>query len=144
AQRPGGLRGRQPAARRPRRGCRRRLPARWRGRRLTMAPPADELRRPLERLPDPLPIPPLPPLPPTPSGGRRIQIRPPGSKSLTNRALLLAALAAGRTEIRRPLLGADDTDRMMMALRSLGARIAVGGDALTVEGVGGRWRPHGP
>lgn len=107
-----------------------------------MPPPADELRRPLERLPDPLPIPPLPP-PQTPSGGRRIQIRPPGSKSLTNRALLLAALGAGRSEIRRPLLGADDSDRMMMALRALGARIAVGGNALTVEGVGGRWRPEG-
>jgi 3-phosphoshikimate 1-carboxyvinyltransferase len=45
-----------------------------------------------------------------------------GSKSLTNRALLLAALAAGPSTVRRPLRSRD-TALMAGALRSLGARL---------------------
>jgi 3-phosphoshikimate 1-carboxyvinyltransferase len=47
-------------------------------------------------------------------------VRLPGSKSLSKRALLLAALAHGVTEIRG-LLESDDTARMREALRALGA-----------------------
>ncbi len=68
---------------------------------------------------------------------------PPGSKSLTNRALLLAALAGGASRVRGPLVGADDAERMVVALRRLGARIEVHPDDagdLAIEGVGGRWR----
>jgi 3-phosphoshikimate 1-carboxyvinyltransferase len=49
-------------------------------------------------------------------------IRMPGSKSISNRTLLLAALAQGVTEIR-DLLAADDVDRMLDALQQLGVRL---------------------
>lgn len=66
---------------------------------------------------------------------------PPGSKSLTNRALLLAALCSGHSTLRRPLLDADDTRVMIDALRDLGADIRATPDGnLSVWGVGGRWR----
>ena len=59
----------------------------------------------------------LPPL-------RRAQgtIRLPGSKSISNRTLLLAALSQGPTDIC-DLLASDDTDRMLDALRVLGLSI---------------------
>ncbi|MCK0512223.1 bifunctional 3-phosphoshikimate 1-carboxyvinyltransferase/cytidylate kinase [Aromatoleum buckelii] len=47
------------------------------------------------------------------------RVRLPGSKSISNRTLLLAALAEGRTEIR-DLLASDDVERMLDALRTLG------------------------
>ena len=50
------------------------------------------------------------------------RLRPPGSKSMTNRALVLAALASGPTVITNPLR-ARDTLLMAAALRSLGAVI---------------------
>jgi 3-phosphoshikimate 1-carboxyvinyltransferase len=46
----------------------------------------------------------------------------PGSKSMTNRALVLAALADAPTEIRRPLI-ARDTRLMVQALTALGASV---------------------
>ncbi|MFX0538270.1 3-phosphoshikimate 1-carboxyvinyltransferase [Ornithinimicrobium sp. Y1847] len=46
----------------------------------------------------------------------------PGSKSLTNRWLVLAALADGPSTIRRPLRSGD-SERMIAALRALGTRI---------------------
>jgi 3-phosphoshikimate 1-carboxyvinyltransferase len=49
-------------------------------------------------------------------------IRLPGSKSISNRTLLLAALAQGITEIR-DLLSADDVDRMLEVLEQLGVRV---------------------
>jgi len=49
-------------------------------------------------------------------------VRLPGSKSISNRTLLLAALCSGPTEITG-LLDADDVDRMLDALRALGVRI---------------------
>ncbi len=66
----------------------------------------------------------------------------PGSKSLTNRALLAAAMAAGVSEIRDLLL-ADDTRLMIDALRSLGISIRIHDDRprATVHGCGGHW-PH--
>jgi 3-phosphoshikimate 1-carboxyvinyltransferase len=49
-------------------------------------------------------------------------VRLPGSKSISNRTLLLAALAKGTTEIREPLVS-EDTERMLEALRALGVEI---------------------
>jgi 3-phosphoshikimate 1-carboxyvinyltransferase len=46
----------------------------------------------------------------------------PGSKSISNRTLLLAALANGVTEIR-DLLASDDTSRMLEALQKLGVKL---------------------
>lgn len=46
----------------------------------------------------------------------------PGSKSISNRTLLLAALADGVTEIR-DLLASDDTSRMLEALQALGIKL---------------------
>ncbi|MBC7697959.1 MAG: 3-phosphoshikimate 1-carboxyvinyltransferase [Bacteroidia bacterium] len=46
----------------------------------------------------------------------------PGSKSISNRTLLLAALAEGMTQIKG-LLASDDTDRMLEALKLLGINI---------------------
>ena len=64
-------------------------------------------------------------------------LRLPGSKSISNRFLLLAALADGVTEIH-DLLESDDTARMLEALRILGVRIdALGGQAYCVHGTGG-------
>ena len=62
----------------------------------------------------------------------------PGSKSISNRTLLLAALAAGDTTVRG-LLDADDIDRMQGALATLGVRIERIGLTrdFTVRGTGG-------
>jgi 3-phosphoshikimate 1-carboxyvinyltransferase len=64
---------------------------------------------------------------------------PPGSKSLTNRALVTAALADGRS-VLNGTLRADDTDAMVRCLRVLGAGVAEADDGrtLTVDGVDGR------
>lgn len=85
---------------------------------------------------DPLPIEPV-------SRPFDAVIRPPGSKSLTNRALLLAALAHGTSTIRHALVEADDARRMLEAIDRLGARIEPRGDVLVVSGVGGQWRTGG-
>ena len=52
-------------------------------------------------------------------GGR---IKLPGSKSISNRTLLLAALANDKTQIKG-LLASDDTDRMLAALEKLRIKI---------------------
>jgi 3-phosphoshikimate 1-carboxyvinyltransferase len=66
----------------------------------------------------------------------------PGSKSLTNRALVCAALADGRSTIDGALV-ADDTEAMRTALAVLGAGIAQDRSSgrLMVTGTGGRLRP---
>ena len=65
----------------------------------------------------------------------------PGSKSISNRVLLIAALAHGTTRVDG-VLDADDTDRMLEALEALGVEFehdpAAG--ACTVEGTGGAFR----
>ena len=77
------------------------------------------------------------------SGGRfDCALTPPGSKSITNRALVLAGLASGTSTLRHALVEADDTARMIAALGLLGARVdREGADILHVSGVGGRWNP---
>jgi 3-phosphoshikimate 1-carboxyvinyltransferase len=82
------------------------------------------------KAPDPLVLPPI----------RRIEgvVTLPGSKSLSNRILLLAALAEGETRIEN-LLDSDDVRVMVAALRQLG--VAIAGEltehSLRVQGVGG-------
>ncbi|MDO9242780.1 MAG: 3-phosphoshikimate 1-carboxyvinyltransferase, partial [Rhodocyclaceae bacterium] len=49
-------------------------------------------------------------------------VRLPGSKSISNRMLLLAALATGETEIR-DLLDSDDTRVMLAALAKVGVNV---------------------
>lgn len=68
---------------------------------------------------------------PVPSGPVDAVVVLPGSKSQTNRALVLAAVADGPSTIRLPL-AARDTELMASALVSLGARIEPGGDAWSV------------
>jgi 3-phosphoshikimate 1-carboxyvinyltransferase len=64
-------------------------------------------------------------------------IRLPGSKSISNRMLLLAALSVGETEIR-DLLDSDDTRVMLGALRTLGVDVkSLGQNAYRVKGCAG-------
>jgi 3-phosphoshikimate 1-carboxyvinyltransferase len=70
---------------------------------------------------------------------RRVRgtVKLPGSKSISNRILLLAALAQGETRIR-DLLESEDTQVMLEALRALGVACTdVGGHTLRVRGAGG-------
>ena len=62
-------------------------------------------------------------------------VRLPGSKSISNRVLLLAALAGGETVIR-DLLDADDTRIMLEALRNLGVSFEKN-KHLVLRGAGG-------
>lgn len=57
-----------------------------------------------------------------PSGPVVGRVRVPSSKSLTNRALVLAALARGRSHLERPLIS-DDTERLIGALEAMGIEI---------------------
>ena len=68
------------------------------------------------------------------------RVRLPGSKSISNRTLLLAALADGMTEIR-DLLRADDVDRMLDALTTLGVKCdrLSASDDYCVRGANGRF-----
>ncbi|MFO7566482.1 MAG: 3-phosphoshikimate 1-carboxyvinyltransferase [Enhygromyxa sp.] len=72
-----------------------------------------------------------------PSQPIRAKLRPPGSKSLSNRALLLAAMAEGRTRIEG-CLDAEDTRLMLGCLDRLGVEVARTGeriaDGLELEG----------
>ncbi len=61
----------------------------------------------------------------------------PGSKSISNRVLLLAALSKGTTAVH-DLLASDDTDVMLTALKQLGCKIEHRADTVMIEGLGGR------
>ena len=66
-------------------------------------------------------------------------VRLPGSKSISNRVLLLAALAEGVTVVR-DLLHSDDTERMLEALRALGVEVgSLGDNTYRVVGCGGNF-----
>jgi len=67
-------------------------------------------------------------------------VRLPGSKSISNRVLLLAALAQGATEVRG-LLDADDTRVMREALGKLGAGLGVKQADLFLGNAGTAFRP---
>lgn len=64
-------------------------------------------------------------------------IRPPGSKSITNRAFLVAALASGTSQLNG-WLDADDTQAMRDALTGLGVTMTPNGATMVVEGRSGR------
>lgn len=67
-------------------------------------------------------------------------VRPPGSKSLTNRALIIAALAEGKS-ILRGALASEDTEVMIESLRRLGIEIFhdEADHCVTVVGCGGKF-----
>lgn len=67
------------------------------------------------------------------------RIRPPGSKSITNRALICAALARGVSRLTG-VLDSDDTRVMVAGLKDLGVTIAADwpSHCLTVTGTAGR------
>jgi 3-phosphoshikimate 1-carboxyvinyltransferase len=83
-------------------------------------------------LPDPMPVSPL-------EGPIDVVVALPGSKSITNRALVCAALAEGTSTLTNAL-HADDTEAMVDGLRSMGAEIDAwwSEGRLTISGTAGR------
>ncbi len=75
-----------------------------------------------------------------PRGALDASVTVPGSKSLTNRALLVAALARGRSRLVNAL-DSDDTRAMRGALAALGVRVAEADvhGVISVEGSAGRF-----
>ena len=74
-------------------------------------------------------------LPPLTSAGGTLVL--PGSKSISNRVLLLSALSQGTTTLH-DLLDSDDTRIMIDALRQLGCAIRQHGNTVEIEGMGGQ------
>jgi 3-phosphoshikimate 1-carboxyvinyltransferase len=74
-------------------------------------------------------------IPPLSSAGGTVRL--PGSKSISNRVLLLAALSHGDTTVH-DLLASDDTAVMLAALRQLGCSVAQDGNTAVISGLGGR------
>jgi 3-phosphoshikimate 1-carboxyvinyltransferase len=67
-------------------------------------------------------------------------VRPPGDKSITHRALMLAALSRGVSVVRHPLTSADARSTAA-CLRSLGVGVGPLRDGDVVRVQGGAWRP---
>jgi 3-phosphoshikimate 1-carboxyvinyltransferase len=61
----------------------------------------------------------------------------PGSKSYTNRALIIAGLTEGECRLEKPLVS-DDTKYMIQALRSFGVPVQEEEEAFIVSGKGGK------
>jgi 3-phosphoshikimate 1-carboxyvinyltransferase len=85
-----------------------------------------------------------------PAGPLRASVTVPGSKSITNRALILAALADGETTLRGALWS-EDTQVMVECLQEIGFMVNVAPDpaepcnrTLSVYGKGGRVPRGGP
>lgn len=74
-------------------------------------------------------------LPPLSRAGGTVGL--PGSKSISNRVLLLAGLADGETRVH-DLLDSDDTRVMLEALRALGCEVTNEGAVCIVRGLGGK------
>ncbi len=74
-------------------------------------------------------------IPPLASAGGTVTL--PGSKSISNRVLLLAALCRGTTEVH-DLLDSDDTRVMLDALRELGCGVVQDGATVRITGLGGQ------
>ena len=73
-------------------------------------------------------------LPPLATAGGQVQL--PGSKSISNRVLLLSALCEGTTTLHA-LLDSDDTRVMLQALQALGCTVERDGSAVRIGGLGG-------
>jgi 3-phosphoshikimate 1-carboxyvinyltransferase len=65
----------------------------------------------------------------------------PGSKSISNRVLLMAGLCSGKTVVH-DLLDSDDTRVMLKALAQLGCSLTQEGSRLEITGLGGRLAQH--
>ncbi len=65
----------------------------------------------------------------------------PGSKSFTNRALIMAAMADGRSELRG-ILRSDDSYWCMESLKTLGVSCQVQDDTVYIDGCSGAWPVH--
>lgn len=74
-------------------------------------------------------------IPPLASAGGMVRL--PGSKSISNRVLLLAALCQGQTTVH-DLLASDDTAVMLAALKQLGCTVTQYGDTAVIDGLGGK------
>ncbi|MBP6305165.1 MAG: bifunctional 3-phosphoshikimate 1-carboxyvinyltransferase/cytidylate kinase [Giesbergeria sp.] len=74
-------------------------------------------------------------LPPLQTAAGSIDL--PGSKSISNRVLLLAALSSGTTTVH-DLLASDDTRVMLDALRQLGCEVQEDASQARITGLGGR------
>ena len=74
-------------------------------------------------------------IPPLARAGGKVRL--PGSKSISNRVLLLAALSQGKTTVH-DVLASDDTAVMLTALKQLGCAIAQSGNTVIIEGLCGR------
>ncbi len=74
-------------------------------------------------------------LPPLAGAHGRVVL--PGSKSISNRVLLLSALCHGRTTLH-DLLDSDDTRVMLAALRQLGCGVQQDGTTVVIDGLDGR------
>lgn len=71
-----------------------------------------------------------------PLTGAHGTVRLPGSKSISNRVLLLAALSEGETVVH-DLLASDDTAVMLAALKQLGCTVEQTGHTAVIGGLGG-------
>ncbi|EHL22040.1 bifunctional 3-phosphoshikimate 1-carboxyvinyltransferase/cytidine monophosphate kinase [Acidovorax sp. NO-1] len=74
-------------------------------------------------------------LPPLQAAAGEVHL--PGSKSISNRVLLLAALSNGTTTVN-DLLASDDTRVMLDALRQIGCTVDEAGNTVRITGLGGR------
>ena len=74
-------------------------------------------------------------IPPLSRAGGKVRL--PGSKSISNRVLLLAALSQGKTTIH-DVLASDDTGVMLTALKQLGCGIEQSGSTVIIDGLNGR------
>ena len=79
-------------------------------------------------------------LPPLATAAGSVQL--PGSKSISNRVLLLAALSEGTTEVH-DLLASEDTRVMLDGLRQIGCGVEQTGSTVRITGLGER-APHSP
>ena len=74
-------------------------------------------------------------IPPLIGAGGTVQL--PGSKSISNRVLLLAALSRGQTTVHDVLVS-DDTSVMLTALNKLGCTVKQNGSSVIIHGLGGK------
>lgn len=77
---------------------------------------------------------------PQPAAGITAKVKVPGSKSITQRALVVASLAEGKSELKGPL-DSEDTKFLRDALAHLGIPIQDKGTDWIIEGQGGRILP---
>jgi 3-phosphoshikimate 1-carboxyvinyltransferase len=73
-----------------------------------------------------------------PSANINATVKIPGSKSITHRALITAALAGGKS-LLKSFLSCEDTLYTLNALREMGIDITIEGEDVSVTGTGGRF-----